>query len=147
MCGVTLAVFSQYLCRPATKEELRKITSEQIAEIYKHNYWDVCRGDSLPVGIDYLLFDFAVNAGVGRAAKTLQATVGTTQDGSIGPVTLGVVSSFAPKSLIALFSESKRKFYKSLSNFPTFGTGWLNRVATVERNALAMLSAIKNEAT
>jgi len=147
MCGITIGVYSQWMCRPVTKDELRRITSAEIAEIYRHNYWDVCRCDDLPTPIDYLVFDFGVNAGVGRSAKTLQSCVGVAADGSIGPITLGVVGSFKPERLITLFSEAKRRFYRSLTTFNVFGAGWLNRVAEVEKNAQAMLTAVAKEAT
>ena len=139
MCGVTIAVYSQYLCRPATKDELRKISQHEISEIYAHGYWMPSHCDQLPSGVDYVVFDFAVNAGVGRAAKTLQSALGVTQDGLIGPVTMSVAAVSDPKLLIKGFSESKRQFYRGLRNFPTFGAGWLNRVNAVEDNALGML--------
>ena len=44
--------------------------------------------DDLPNGIDLEVFDFGVKAGVRTSIKTLQAVVGVTTDGSIGPITL-----------------------------------------------------------
>ena len=139
MCGITIAVFSQYLCHPATKDELRKISQHDIEEIYSHGYWLPSHCNDLPNGVDYMVFDFAVNAGIGRAAKTLQAALGVTQDGILGPITMSVVGVSDPEILIRGFSDAKRVFYYSLRNFPTFGTGWLNRVLDVESNAKAML--------
>jgi lysozyme family protein len=37
------------------------------------------------------------------------------------------------------FSAAKESFYRSLTNFPTFGKGWLNRVAEGKKAAEGML--------
>ena len=140
MKGITIAVFSHFIGHPATKDELRSITDDQIAAIYKRNYWDVVRGDEMPTPIDYMVFDFAVNAGNNRCGKTLQHAVGVPPDGIIGPMTLAAVNAANPHALIDKFSQSKCDFYVQLRNFATFGRGWMNRVEHVKANALAMLA-------
>ena len=97
------------------------------------------RGDELPAGISYLLFDFAVNAGVGRSIKTLQSAIGVTSDGGFGPMTMAAVQAIDPKELIERFSQAKEDFYRSLQTFATFGRGWLNRVADVKLKATSMI--------
>jgi lysozyme family protein len=97
------------------------------------------RGDELPIGLDYLMFDFAVNAGAGRAIKILQSAVGVTPDGGFGPMTMAAVQAVDPVDLIERFSQAKEDFYRSLTTFSTFGKGWLNRVADVKVKASAML--------
>lgn len=76
MKGVTLANFRRYVMANATKADLRKISDEQIATVYRRFYWDAVAGAELPDGVDYAVFDFAVNSGPGRAAKNLQAACG-----------------------------------------------------------------------
>jgi lysozyme family protein len=88
--------------------------------------------------VDYLVFDFAVNAGCGRSAKTLQSAVGATPDGAIGPLTLAAVSKFNPQELVNKFTNEKIAWYKSLNN-PTYEQGWLNRAAIVRQRALKMV--------
>src|SRR5689334_14072984 len=88
MKGVTLATFRKYVKPGATKDDLRKITDAQLAMVYRRHYWDVVAGAELPDGVDYAVFDFAVNSGPRRAATYLQAVVGAAQDGKIGPETL-----------------------------------------------------------
>ena len=36
---------------------------EDVAAIYKENYWDRIKGDSLPSGVDWSVFDWCVNSG------------------------------------------------------------------------------------
>lgn len=136
MKGVTLATFSKYLGRPASKDELKGISDEQLEEIYRSLYWDRVAGSKLPHGVDLAVFDMAVNAGPGRAIKLLQEIVGSTPDGAVGPQTLAAVEKNNPLTLIRQYSESRRAFYKGLPIYTTFGKGWLRRVDEVESEAL-----------
>ena len=137
--GVTQKVWESWVGRESNEKEMRALTKTDVEPLYKRKYWDACRCDDLPTGLDYLVFDFAVNAGVGRSAKTLQSCVGVSVDGQIGNQTIEATKKIAPSELIEQFSEAKRNFYKSLVTFPTFGKGWLNRVEQVETVAKSMV--------
>lgn len=137
--GVTKATWENWVGRQSDEKEMRGLTPEKVEPLYKKKFWDACRCDELPSGIDYLVFDFAVNAGPGRSIKTLQTAVGTTPDGGIGPMTLAAVNSFSEPELIEKFSQAKEDFYRSLNTFDTFGKGWLNRVAAVKIKATSMI--------
>jgi lysozyme family protein len=138
--GVTKATWENWIGRQSDEAEMRGLTPEKVEPLYKKKYWDAVRGDELPAGISYLLFDFAVNAGVGRSIKTLQNAVGVTPDGGFGPMTMAAVQAVDPVDLIERFSQAKEDFYRSLTTFATFGKGWLNRVADVKVKASAMLA-------
>ena len=137
--GVTKATWENWVGRESNEAEMRGLTAEKVEPLYKNKYWDAVRGDELKVGIDYLMFDFAVNAGAGRAIKTLQTSIGVPADGGFGPITMAAVKSFEPINLIERFSQTKEDFYQSLSTFDVFGKGWLNRVAKVKAEALKMV--------
>ena len=49
---------------------------KEIEAIYRQKYWDALRCDDLPAGVDYAVFDYGVNSGIGRAAKVLQRLIG-----------------------------------------------------------------------
>ena len=136
--GVTQAVWENWIGRSSNEKEMRSLTAEMVKPLYKKKYWDACKCDELPNGLDYLVFDFAVNAGVGRSIKTLQTSVGATPDGAIGPKTLQAVMVCSKDQLIDKFSDEKLKFYQSLPTFATFGRGWTNRVAHVKTDASQM---------
>jgi lysozyme family protein len=138
--GVTKATWENWVGRESDEAEMRELTPEKVEPLYKKKYWDAVRGDELPMGLDYLMFDFAVNAGAGRAIKTLQTAVGVTPDGGFGPMTMAAVQAVDPVDLIERFSQAKEDFYRSLTTFATFGKGWLNRVADVKVKASAMLA-------
>jgi lysozyme family protein len=136
--GVTQSAWEAYVGHPVTWNDMRALTVDTVAPFYKRKYWDAVHGDDLPTGVDYMAFDFAVNAGTGRAIKLLQEAVGATPDGLLGPVSLSSIKSMPTDRLIESFTAAKVKFYKGLNN-PTYEHGWLNRVASVEISALKMV--------
>ena len=138
--GVTKRVWEEWVGRESNEKEMRSLTSEMVEPLYKRKFWDACHCDLLPSGIDYLVFDFAVNAGCGRSAKILQTAVGVTPDGGIGPITLAAVKAIPENELVEKFSQAKEDFYRSLNTFETFGKGWLNRVAAVKIKASSMVT-------
>jgi lysozyme family protein len=138
--GVTKRVWEEWVGRESNEKEMRSLTPEMVAPLYKRKFWEACHCDLLPSGVDYLVFDFAVNAGPGRSAKILQTAIGVPADGSIGPVTLAAVQAQDPVELVEKFSQAKEDFYRSLNTFETFGKGWLNRVAAVKVKAASMLA-------
>ena len=77
--------------------------------------------------------------GVGRAAKLIQEAAGVTADGVLGPASVSAIQKTEAKELIEKFSQLKEEFYRSLGTFPTFGVGWLRRVAEVKTFSESML--------
>ena len=71
--GITHKTYADFLGRPLEDvNELKNIPEDHIQLIYKKGYWDKIKGDELPSGLDFCVFDWAVNSGPGRAAKALQ---------------------------------------------------------------------------
>jgi lysozyme family protein len=138
--GVTQKVWEAWVGHPVGEKEMRALTPATVARLYKRRYWDAVKGDELPTGLDYLMFDFAVNAGPGRAVRTMQKALGTNPDGAIGPKTMAALKAADPTDLIAKFSMEKELFYKALPTFATFGRGWLRRVDEAKSHAVTMLA-------
>lgn len=142
--GVTRAAWGEYKGRPIRDGEMRQLTRDMVKPFYKSRYWDKVRGDDLPAGLDYAVFDFAVNAGPGRAAKFLQRAVGVAEDGMIGPATMAAVKRTNAAEVLAQFSAAKESFYKGLVDRDPaqrrFIKGWLARVDQVERTAGTMVA-------
>lgn len=138
--GITLATFRRYVKRNGTVDDLKRITDAQVSTVYRKQYWDAVKGDDLPSGVDYAVFDFAVHSGPARAAKYLQAAVGVDQDGKIGPVTIAAARGMNAVDLVAAICAKRMAFLKRLKTWPTFGKGWTNRVNDVVREAAKMVS-------
>ena len=79
--GCTKAVWEEFVGHPVSEADMRGLTPDDVAPLYKRKYWDKVSGDDLPAGLDYAVFDAAINSGPGRAAKWLQEAVGVTADG------------------------------------------------------------------
>lgn len=141
MKGVTLANFRRYVKADATKADLRAINDAQVATVYRRFYWDAVAGAELPDGVDYAVFDFAVNSGPGRAARYLQAVLGVVQDGRVGPATLAAAGARPAGVVIDALCDARLAFLEKLSTWPSFGRGWSARVASVRRQALLISAA------
>ena len=138
--GITHKTYADFLGRPLEDvSELKNIPEEHVQLIYKNGYWDKIKGDELPGGVDFCVFDWAVNSGPGRAAKALQKIVMVSQDGSIGPKTLIAVSEMTPTEIIENTTKQRIEFYKELGTFDTFGRGWLRRAKETRDFALDMI--------
>ena len=101
-------------------------------------------GDYLPDGVDWSVFDWAVNSGPARAATALQRCVGATVDGVIGPKTVGHVVDIPAEKTIEFLAMEREKFYRSLNTFDTFGKGWLRRNEETREKAVEMAFKEKN---
>ena len=101
-------------------------------------YWDRVRGDDLPDGVDYVVFDTAVNSGPGRAIRFLQGCVGVEMDGAFGPRTLAAVRAANPKQVVEDYAKRRLSFMQDLPTWDTFGRGWSRRVAEVQNMAVTM---------
>ena len=138
--GVTKRVYEEF----GGTKDMKDLTVEDVAPIYKKGYWDKMKGDELPSGLDLCVFDFGVNAGPGRAAKYLQTMIGTIADGGIGPNTLAKVAEYVEEhglvKAIENYQDARQSYYEKLSTFDTFGRGWTRRVDETTQLAKTLIS-------
>jgi len=136
--GITLETFQQYVKHNGTVADLKRITDAQVATVYKLHYWNKVKGDDLPAGVDYAVFDFAVNSGPKRAAEYLQSLLLVKVDGIIGPQTIAAAKRADAGQLINALCDKRMTFLKGLPTWGDFGKGWTRRVSDVRIHALAM---------
>ena len=137
--GVTKRVYDKWIGRESTEQEMRDLTPDDVAPIYKKNYWNRVKGDQLPSGLDWACFDWAVNSGSGRPAKAVQRAVGATQDGAIGNQTLGLIAEKDPKFIIDYVYTVRQAFYEGLDDYKHFGRGWSRRNTETLHQAMKMV--------
>ena len=137
--GVTKRVYEEW----GGTKDMRDLTQEDVAPIYEKNYWGRAKCDHLPSGLDLAVFDWAVNSGVGRAAKKLQTMIGTEADGGIGPNTLKTLDEYIEhhgiEETLRNYKAIRQKFYESLSTFDTFGKGWTKRTEMTLQGCLEII--------
>lgn len=119
MKGITLATFRRWEPK-ATKADLRAISDEMLQKIYRADYWDPVRGESLAPGVDLATFDYSVNSGPGTAWKALEKVLGGPDHETV-------------KKLCARRLSS----YQALKHWSTFGRGWTRRVTAIEAKGIA----------
>jgi len=95
----------------------------------------------LPPGIDYCVFDYGVNSGTYRAAKTLQQLLGVALDGEIRPLTIAAAAKADAASLVNRICDQRLAFLKGLNSWSLFGEDWTHRIETVRRQATGMVGA------
>lgn len=142
--GVTIGTFRAYVKPGGTVEDLRNITNQQVATVYYRHYWAKVNAQALPSGIDYAVFDFAVNSGPNRAVKYLQAVLRVEVDGRVGPKTIAAAEKADARDVINALCSARLDFLKRITNkgkrmWDTFGKGWERRVSDVRRDALLMV--------
>lgn len=110
--------------------DIANLTIEQVAEIYKRDYWNRMRCDDLPEPVRYEVFDCAVNSGCAFAGKLLQRAAGTPEDGVVGPKTVAAAKAKDPIRLVGMLSAFRLMHVSNLQTFKTFGQGWAQRIAS-----------------
>jgi lysozyme family protein len=138
--GVIQRVYDGYRRRKGQAErDVYLMTDNERDEIYKAQYWDKIRGNELPVGVAYVVFDGAVNSGPVQSVKWLQRALGVIADGNPGEATLDAVQMCRDyDKLVADICAQRMKFLRALRTFNTFGRGWKRRVEQVQRHGQAL---------
>lgn len=132
--GVTQAVYDTYRKSVgAGRQSVRLISTDELRAIYKSRYWDLIKGDLLPPGVAFVVFDGGVNSGPGQSVKWLQRALGLAKvDGLVGPETLAAVNAVEDHDgLIARILALRQAFLKALRGWKKFGKGWASRVKQV----------------
>lgn len=138
--GVTQRTLSGWRGANATVDDVKNLTREEAAQIYRARYWNAVQADLLPSGVDHAAFDFAVNSGPGMAVRKLQEVVGTTPDGRMGPKTFEAINNYpgGKGALIRDYLGARQSFGRKLHNYNSFKKGWENRWSRVEQEASAI---------
>jgi len=132
---------------PGLPEKVDDLTRGQALAIYKALYWDKAKCDELPEPVDFLVFDAAINCGVGGAAKQLQRALvrlgaNIRDDGAIGPLTMSAFWTAWDSQkwrVIAAVQEQRLEWHNSIvardKTQLKFLHGWLNRIVKNAKEA------------
>jgi lysozyme family protein len=140
--GVTKRVWEEWTGHEVDEKQMRSLVKADVVPLYQRKFWNACRCNELPAGIDLCVFDTAVNSGPGRAVKILQSCLGVPTDGAIGSVTVAAANQFKDSALIHLIEDycsARQAYLISLPTFGTFGKGWTARVNRLKEAATKLL--------
>ena len=116
--------------------DIKNLTIEQAVEIYKKDYWDKNKVESLPQNLWHIYFDMCVNMGKRTAVKVLQRAANNKGknidvDGGLGPATIGALKGVELDRVRAF----RVKYYVDLITArpeqEKFFLGWFRRATEV----------------
>lgn len=137
--GITIHDARRHWKRHATAADVRAMPETVARQIYWKEYWMALRCNDLPAGVDYAVFDYGVNSGIGRAGKVLRRVLHCDdRRATITDDVLAVAREHAPDALIEAMCAERLAFLKKLRTWPVFGKGWARRVNGVRLGALAL---------
>ncbi|KZK82251.1 putative Peptidoglycan domain protein [Pseudovibrio sp. Ad13] len=139
--GITQRTLSAWRGQSVSVQEVRSMERAEAVDIFRAQYWDAVKGDKMPSGLDYALFDFAVNSGPARAVKTLQSILGVAADGLAGAETFGALETHDLGDLVGKLSAERLRFMKRLKNWPYNKNGWTRRVRDVQQRSLELIKS------
>jgi lysozyme family protein len=135
--GITQRVYNKYLtdCQLPLRS-VEEIDMHEVSNIYQKEYWDKCKCSNIPIPLDIVVLDAAVQHGTSRASKWLQQCVGEVVDGIIGDKTLYALHTYVVakrlQEIINKYLSLRTSFYSQIiKNDPTqkvFEKGWKNRM-------------------
>lgn len=144
--GITLKDYRLYVNKSATAADIRAMKIGEAKTIYRAKYWDALKCDDLPSGVDYSIFDYGVNSGVGRAGKVLRRKLGMpTEDAkgkllwAVTPEVIAAANKVSAFALVSLINNERLSFLKQLRTWPVFGRGWGRRVSEVKTYSLSLV--------
>ena len=137
--GITQRVYNDWRSHHGLGvRDVRLIDDEELRAIYQTCYWVPPQCDLLSGPLDLVQFDTAVNMGVGRAIRMLQASLGCLVDGDFGPGTQHAADTCDIGTTVKKYCERRESYYRTLAqNNPRlaiFLKGWINRLNALRRD-------------
>lgn len=140
--GITQAVYDLWRKEHGLEpRSVAEIDDEEVATIYRAKYWESSRCGTLPEPIDLFVFDSAVQHGPRKAIQFLQRSMGVTDTGYFGPLTMTALRRETEAGEVRMLAQAcmahRREFYDAIVKYdPTqgrFANGWANRMEALER--------------
>lgn len=139
--GITIVDYRKYVKPDATAADVRAMKLDEAKAIYRAKYWDAQRCNELPAGVDYAVFDYGVNSGIGRSGKVLRRVLKLPDNTSAAnDAVIAAARAADAKALVTAICDERLRFLQSLKAWNVFGGGWGRRVAEVKSVSLALAS-------
>jgi lysozyme family protein len=141
--GITIFDYRKYVKPDATAADVRAMKLNEAKAIYRAKYWGAQRCDELPAGVDYAVFDYGVNSGIGRSGKVLRRALKLADNSSVvNDAVIAAATAADAKAVIVAICDERLRFLQSLKTWGVFGKGWGARVAEVKAYALRLAAGV-----
>lgn len=141
--GITIFDYRKYVKPDATAADVKGMKLDEAKAIYRAKYWGAQRCDELPAGVDYAVFDYGVNSGIGRSGKVLRRVLKLADNTSVvSDAVIAAAVAADAKALIVALCDERLRFLRSLRTWSVFGKGWGARVAEVKAYALRLAAGV-----
>lgn len=142
--GVTQRTYDFYRkSKKLPKRDVYSMENNERDEIYREQYWDAVKGNMLPPGISFVVFDGAVNSGPLRSVSWLQEALGDAYtgkiDGIVSTLTINALKeTFDHDAVIEKICSIRLAYMKNLKTWDRYKKGWQKRVRNVLLNGQAL---------
>jgi lysozyme family protein len=135
--GVTQREFDKFRQKQGlAPKDVFNITKQEAQQVYKLGYWNVIKGNELPLNVAHAMFSYALTDGPQDSVRFVQKLLGVEVTGFMGP-----------KTKLAIWNASKngdkklteRILNKQIARYENdeqeqFQKGWINRVKKLRQN-------------
>lgn len=137
--GITQLAYDLFRdCALTYRQSVKKITKQEVEDIYYEFYWRIICADSMDLPLATVCFDWCVHSGPKRVIRALQKILGVAPDGIFGKDTFVAFKMQHPEqrqNLPYLMISAREAFLKSIAvgKQKVFLKGWLNRTKDLRR--------------
>jgi lysozyme family protein len=139
--GISAPILMEYLGRIPTQDDMKNLTYEEALEIYKKQYWTP---QNLSLfnnqSIANLIYDGCVNQGI-KAMKDIVRAAYIENGMQLGSLEnpfqekwIKIANTLDHQSLFNSIKDGRERRYRESITFKTHGSGWLNRLNSLEYN-------------
>lgn len=134
--GITQNTLSKWRGKMVYRDDVKALTKKEASMIYKSEYYEKPKINLLPVPLQGVVLDTAINSGPKRSIRMLQRSINDlggalAVDGYIGPKTLEACENHSMKNIINIFCNRRIDFYnrivRSNPSQKRFIKGWSKR--------------------
>lgn len=135
--GVTQREFDKFREKQGLpRKDVFNITKQEAQQVYKIGYWDVIKGNELPLNVAHAMFSYALTDGPQDSVRFVQRLLGVEVTGFMGPKTKQAIwnaSKNGDKKLTERILNKQIARYEN-DEQEQFQKGWVNRVKKLRQN-------------
>lgn len=131
--GVTLDTFRSFYGSYKTVSDLKNMTEYQWDYIFIRGFWDKALATQIvSQSVANMIVDWGWHSGMKTSIKAAQKILGCTQDGIMGPITMGFINRTNARDLFNKLYDARKKYYENIvakkPQMKVFLKGWMNRL-------------------